>query len=59
MEEIILIYIGDGAYWPGVPARDLTAWDVETSGQSAEELLKSGLYATPETSSDKSNKRRR
>jgi len=32
MAEIVLRYIGDGGYIPGVPARDLTAADVAQHG---------------------------
>lgn len=43
-----LIYIGKGAFLPGVPARDLTADEAEKFGRMR--LLESGLYknATPE-----------
>jgi len=41
-----LIYIGDGAWLAGVPARDLTAADIEACGRSVEELIASGLYRT-------------
>lgn len=40
----MLRYIGDGAFLPGVPARDLTAEEVEASG-GADALIASGLYA--------------
>ncbi len=42
-----LIYIGDGAWLAGVPARNLTADDIKTCGRSADELIESGLYAAP------------
>jgi len=41
---IELIYIGDGAWLAGVPARDLTAADIEACGRSADELIESGVY---------------
>lgn len=41
---IELIYIGDGMWLAGVPARDLTAADIEACGRSVEELIASGLY---------------
>lgn len=45
---IELIYIGDGAWLAGVPARDLTAADIEACGRSADELIESGVYAAAE-----------
>jgi hypothetical protein len=39
-----LIYKGDGSWLPGVPARNLSAAEVEQSGGVAF-LLRSGLYA--------------
>lgn len=44
MNETILIYNGEGAWLPGVPARDLTQTDVEACGRSVDELVDSGLY---------------
>lgn len=41
-----MIYIGDGSFLHGVPARDLTEAEVERFG--AEFLLASGLYKTDE-----------
>jgi len=38
-----LVYIGEGRWLPGIPARDLTAEEVETYDRKA--LLASGLYA--------------
>lgn len=40
-----LIYIGRGAFLPGIPARDLSADEVELHGEDA--LLATGLYAEP------------
>ena len=41
-----LIYIGNGEWRPNVPARDLTAAEVELYGGESE-LLSSGLYKKP------------
>lgn len=45
-ESIALVYIGDGAFWPGVPAKSLTADEVEQYG-GEQHLLSTGLYALP------------
>lgn len=42
-----LVYIGEGAFIPGVPARDLTGDEVELYG-GVEQLLESGLYVIQE-----------
>lgn len=42
-EKERLRYIGQGAFWPGVPARDLSATEVEQYG-GLKKLLSSGLY---------------
>lgn len=39
MDEIVLKYVGDGAFVNGVPARDLTQTDIEQSGHRVEQLL--------------------
>ena len=39
-------YIGDGSFIPNIPARDLTAAEVEEFG--ADYLLETGLYALPD-----------
>lgn len=39
----MLKYVGDGAFLPGVPARDLHAEEVEQYG-GEEALVASGLY---------------
>ena len=39
-----LNYVGDGSWLPGVPARNLSAAEVEEHG-GVEVLLRSGLYA--------------
>jgi hypothetical protein len=39
----MLIYVGDGAWLPGIPARDLTEAEVEEAGGAAF-LLASRLY---------------
>jgi hypothetical protein len=49
MAEIPLKYIGDGFSKIGIPARDLTAEEVEEFGE--EYLLATGLYALPESQS--------
>jgi len=41
-----LIYIGDGAWLPEIPARDLTIEEIEKLDISR--LLASGLYEEPE-----------
>jgi len=43
--SIILKYIGDGSFLPGVPDRDLSEEDVVATGMEAEELVKTGLWA--------------
>ena len=43
----MLKYIGAGAYLPGIPARDLTADEVEAIGLTVAELVGSGLYESP------------
>lgn len=45
-----LIYIGNAAI-PGIPARDLTADEVEQHGKQL--LLDSGLYTEPDKKPDK------
>lgn len=40
-----LIYIGNGAFLPGVPARDLSAAEVKKHNE--QELIASGLYKKP------------
>jgi len=42
--SIILKYIGDGSFLPGVPDRDLSEEDVVATGMEAEELVKTGLW---------------
>lgn len=42
-----LIYVGDGSYLLGIPARDLTEAEVEVLGK--EKLLSTGLYEEPKT----------
>lgn len=42
-----LLYIGDGSYIPGVPARNLTAEEVATHDKAS--LLATGLYKEPAT----------
>lgn len=42
----MLIYVGGGDWLWGVPARDLTADEVEATGRSSDELIESGLYET-------------
>lgn len=51
-----LIYIGNGAFLPGVPARDLSAKEADTLGR--ERLLASGLYRseTPAASAESPRK---
>ena len=50
MAEIILKYIGKGAYLPGVPARDLTDEDLReierALGLTAKQLVNTLLYQT-------------
>lgn len=41
---IVLKYIGNGAYFAGYPACDLTEADIATSGFSAEQLFETGLF---------------
>jgi hypothetical protein len=45
-EEIVLIYVGNGAFLPGIPARDLTKEEVREHGGIVE-LVKTGLYVRP------------
>lgn len=42
--SIILKYVGDGGFLPGVPDRDLSEDDVEATGMKVEELVKTGLW---------------
>lgn len=42
---IVLKYIGNGAYFAGYPACDLTEADIAASGFSAEQLFETGLFA--------------
>lgn len=42
----MLIYTGKGSWFPGIPARDLTAEEVEKFG-GVEYLLSLGLYEQP------------
>ena len=42
----MLIYVGKGAFLPGVPDRDLTDEEVKQYGGEAT-LIKSGLYEQP------------
>lgn len=42
-----LVYIGDGAFIPGVPARNLTGDEIERYG-GLDALLQSGLYVIKE-----------
>jgi len=50
MAEIILKYIGKGAYLPGVPTRDLTDEDLQeierALGLTAKQLVSTLLYQT-------------
>lgn len=46
-EGYILVYIGDGAFLPGVPARDLSKEDIRASNYNKIQLIKSGLYRQP------------
>lgn len=54
-EKPALIYIGDGAFVVGVPARNLTAAEVEKHG-GEKRLINTGLYALPEGTVKKSKK---
>jgi hypothetical protein len=58
--EVVLKYVGDGAFLPNVPARDLAADDlkaiaeVDTAGEhDRKALLKSGLYEPAEPAKGK------
>ena len=48
MPEIILKYVGGGAFIDGVPARSLTAEDLEGLGWSADTLTATDLYEIAE-----------
>ena len=48
-----LLYVGDGAYLNGVPARDLTSDEIEARDLKVADLLASGLYAKPPKTPDK------
>ncbi len=52
----MLIYIGNGDYKVGIPARDLTSEEVQQYG-GAEFLIATGLYVKPATSLRPSGKR--
>lgn len=47
IRKIALIYIGNGSFFPGMPARDIYADEVELRG-GKQVLLESGLYKEPE-----------
>ena len=47
-----LIYIGNGEFLPGVPARDLTEAEVKQYG-GEKALLESGLYTKPKSEKTK------
>lgn len=49
-----LIYVGDGSFLPGVPARDLTEDEAREHG-GVRELVKTGLYESvaPDEKSEK------
>ena len=51
-EKPALIYIGDGAFVVGIPARNLTAAEVKTHG-GEKRLLNTELYALPESAAKK------
>ena len=58
--KAVLLYIGDGGYWPGVPACDLTQDMIDATGLSVDELLalRSGglpLYVAPQDNEEVSN----
>lgn len=42
--EIVLHYIGNGSFIPGIPARDLTRADMEHMEIDVTLLIESGLY---------------
>lgn len=42
---IILKYVGEGSFLPGVPDRDLSKEDVENTGMKIPDLIHTGLYA--------------
>ena len=46
--EIVLRYIGNGSFIPGIPARDLTRDDLEHLETDVTVLLASGLYTKAE-----------
>jgi hypothetical protein len=52
MPEIILEYVGGGAFIDGIPARDLTAEDLEGLGWDAERLTTTDLYEFVEDEPD-------
>ena len=41
---IVLRYTGNGAYFPGFPACDLTETDIAASGHSIDALLNLGIF---------------
>lgn len=48
LSDIGLLYVGEGAFVPGVPARNLTNDEVAQHGKEA--LLATGLYREPSDS---------
>lgn len=52
IEQPTLIYIGNGTFLPGIPARDLTKEEVKEHG-GVVELVKTGLYVRPEKEEEK------
>jgi len=47
--EIVLKYVGDGAWLGGVPNVDLTQAQIDASGYTRDRLIASGLYVAAAT----------
>lgn len=41
------VYIGQGAYLPGLPTADLSAAEIKAAGYTPAQALASGLYTLP------------
>ena len=47
--SIVLQYIGNGRWMPGVPKRDLTQKDIDQRNLTVDDLIESGLYKKAKT----------
>jgi hypothetical protein len=54
MDKVVLRYVGGGAFFIGVPARDLKQADLEERGLDFDELAASKLYEPVQQKTKKS-----